>query len=116
MQSPQVGALFETLVLSEIVKCAMNFGKNWKIAFWRTREGEEVDFIIENEKGAILAIDAKLGIQGVETIKIPPGIARAFPSLKQMTIVSYDGRKQLLSKDCLQVPLSLLTEYLLEIL
>ena len=31
LTSPQAGALFETLVLSEIVKCLMNFGKNWKV-------------------------------------------------------------------------------------
>jgi predicted AAA+ superfamily ATPase len=113
MQSPQAGLLFETLVLSEIVKCSMNFGKNWKIAMWRTKDGEEVDFIIENERGEILALDAKLGISGVDPIKIPPVLAKTFPKLKQMIIVSYDGKQALLSRDCLQLPISELTQFLL---
>ena len=39
LTSPQIGALFETLVLSEIVKCTMNFGLNWKVSLWRTKDG-----------------------------------------------------------------------------
>lgn len=113
MKSPQAGALFETLVLSEIVKCKLNFGKNWKISMWRTKEGEEVDFIIENEKGDILALDAKLSIMGISPIKIPSGIRKVFPSLKEIIIVSYDGKKQMLSKECLQLPVKELTEFLL---
>ncbi len=111
--SPQAGALFETLVLSEIVKCNLNFGKNWKISMWRTKEGEEVDFIIENNKGDILALDAKLGIMGVDPIKIPLSLNRTFSHLKQIVVVSYDGKKLQLSKECLQVPLKGLTEFLL---
>lgn len=113
LQSPQAGALFETLVLSEIVKCKLNFGKNWKIAMWRTKEGEEVDFIIENEKGDLLALDSKLGILGVDPIKIPRSLAKTFPKLDRMIIVSYGGKKMSLSRECLHVPLSDLTEFLL---
>lgn len=115
IQSPQAGALFETLVLSEIVKFLSNFGKNWKLGMWRTKEGEEVDFIIETEKGEVLALDAKLGIHGVEPVKIPPGLAKAFPQLDQIIVVSYNGRKSSLSKNCLQVSISELTEFLLSI-
>ncbi|MCE2983122.1 MAG: ATP-binding protein [Parachlamydia sp.] len=114
IQSPQAGALFETLVLSEIVKCKMNFGKNWKISMWRTKEGEEVDFLLENEKGDLLALDAKLGIMGVDPIKIPSNLAKTFPQLKEIIIVSYDGQSLRLSKECHQIPLKNLTEYLLQ--
>ena len=113
MQSPQAGSLFETLVLAEIVKCIMNFGKNWKIAMWRTKEGEEVDFILENEKGDYLALDAKLGIHGIQPMKIPTGLLKTFPSINKMIIISYNGKKLWLSKDCLQLPLSELTDFLL---
>ncbi|MBA2369610.1 MAG: ATP-binding protein [Candidatus Protochlamydia sp.] len=113
MKSPQAGALFETLVLSEIVKCNQNFAKNWKISMWRTKEGVEVDFIIENAKGDILALDAKLGIMGVDPIKIPISLTRTFPQLKQMVVVSYGGKKLMLSKECLQVPINDLTDFLL---
>jgi len=68
---------------------------------------------IENEKGDILALDAKLGIMGVEPIKIPASLSRTFPNLKQIVVVSYDGKKLMLSKECIQVPIKELTEYLI---
>lgn len=111
--SPQAGALFETLVLGEIVRCIQNFGLYWKLSFWRTKEGEEVDFIIQNEKGQLLALDAKLGIAGVEPIKIPKSLKETYPQVDKIIIVSYDGKKMHLSKDCLQVPISELTQFLL---
>lgn len=114
LASPQAGALFETLVLAEIIKCKMNFGKNWKVAHWRTKEGEEVDFIIENSKGEILALDAKLSIHGADPVSLPPAISKTFPNLKQMNLVTFGGKKLRLSKECLQVPLDELTDFLLE--
>jgi len=113
LSSPQAGPLFETLVLAEIVKFIRNFGKNWKVSMWRTKEGEEVDFIIENESGEILAIDAKLGIHNVDPIKIPNSLLATFPQMKQIIIVTYGGRELWLSKNCLQVPISQLTQFLL---
>lgn len=113
VKSPQAGALFETLVLCEIVKCNLNFDKNWKISMWRTKEGEEVDFIIENGKGDVLALDAKLGMMGIDPIKIPLSLSQTFPHLKTIVVVSYGGKKLMLSKECLQVPLKDLTEFLL---
>ncbi len=112
LTSPQAGALFETLVLGELVKCITNFGKNWKLSMWRTKDGEEVDFIIDNGQGRFLAIDAKLGIHGTDAIKIPPNLLKAV-SLDQIIVVTYGGKKMQLSKDCLQLPICDLTEYLL---
>ncbi len=113
LQSPQAGHLFETLVLAEIVKCSTNFGYHWKISVWRTKEGEEVDFIIENEKGDILAMDAKLGIHSVDPIKVPASLAKTFPKLKEIIVVTYDGKKLKLSKECSQLPITELTPFLL---
>lgn len=113
LASPQAGALFETLVLNEIVKCGTNFGKNWKIALWRTKDGEEVDFIVENSKGEILALDAKLSMHGAEPVSLPPVLSKTFPYLKQMTLVTFGGSKHWLSKDCLQIPLIELNDFLL---
>jgi predicted AAA+ superfamily ATPase len=113
LTSPQAGALFETLVLAEIVKCIINFEKNWRVFLWRTKDGEEVDFLIQNDQGEILAIDAKLGIHGVEPVPIPKGLSKIFPNLKHMTVVTFDGKKLWLSKTCLQLPISDLTQHLL---
>ncbi|HVZ33432.1 MAG TPA: hypothetical protein VG963_13460 [Polyangiaceae bacterium] len=44
-----------------------------------TKEGEEVDFLLELQPGASprwLAIEAKLGIQNVEPLAIPPALSR----------------------------------------
>ncbi len=114
LASPQAGALFETLVLSEIVKCTTNFGKNWKVSLWRTKDGEEVDFILENSQGKILALEAKLSIHGAEPVSLPPTLSHTFPNLKEVTLVTFGGKKHWLSKDCLQVPLAELTGFLLE--
>jgi predicted AAA+ superfamily ATPase len=114
LASPQAGSLFETLVLSEIVKCITNFGKNWKVALWRTKDGEEVDFILENSQGERLALEAKLSIHGAEPVPLPPALSKTFPTLKQMTLVTFDGKKRWLSKNCLQIPLADLTDFLLE--
>jgi uncharacterized protein len=113
LASPQAGALFETLVLSEIVKCILNFGKNWKVYLWRTKEGEEIDFIIDNGKGEILAIDAKLSIHGAQPITIPTSLSKTFPNLKHTILVTYNGHELWLSKTCLQIPASALTNWLL---
>lgn len=67
---------------------------------WRTKEGD------------VPALDAKLGIYGVEPIKIPPGLAKTF-MLKQIVLVSYEGKKLTCNQDCIQIPISSLTEYLL---
>jgi uncharacterized protein len=112
LASPQAGLLFETLVLSEIVKCILNFGKNWKLFLWRTKDGEEIDFIIENGQGEILALDAKLSIHGADPLFIPPALSAAFPNLQQMILVICQGEKLWLSRECLQVPVTHLTDFL----
>jgi predicted AAA+ superfamily ATPase len=63
--SPQAGALFETLVLAEIVKFMHNYGKVWELFFWCTKEGEEVDFIIKTGSHTIYAFEVKLSMQAI---------------------------------------------------
>jgi predicted AAA+ superfamily ATPase len=58
MVSPYLGALFENAVICEIVKTQMNFGRDWQISHWRTRDQEEVDFIVQTPS-KILAIECK---------------------------------------------------------
>lgn len=113
LASPQAGALFETLVLCEIVKCILNFDKNWKLSFWRTKDGEEVDFLLDDGKGNILALDAKLGIHGTTSVPIPPILSKTFPQVRELLLVTYGGSKIRLSSSCLQVPVTHLTDYLL---
>lgn len=110
--SPQAGHLFETLVLAEIIKFKNNHAANWNVFAWRTKDGEEVDFIIEKPNGDVLALEAKLGIHSVSPIVIPKSVQKQFPRLKKIGIVSYGGDEKPLSHECFQLPLAKLSEYL----
>jgi predicted AAA+ superfamily ATPase len=54
------GALFETLVVSEILKHQTNRGRGPDCSFWRDQHGREVDCLLE-EGGRTTAIEVKAG-------------------------------------------------------
>lgn len=112
MNSPQAGHMFETLVLSEIIKFKYNFAKDWNVFMWHTKDGEEIDFLLQNAKGDVLALDAKLGIHGVSAIALPSSLKKQFPKLKQLLLVSFGGNIIKLSDSCLQMPITKLADYL----
>jgi len=54
------GALFESLVISELMKKAYNAGKEPHCFFWRNKTGNEVDLLIE-EGSRIIPLEIKSG-------------------------------------------------------
>lgn len=58
-QGPMSGAIFETAVLSEIVRTLTHRGIGPRISFWRTSAGSEVDFLIETGQ-QLIPIEVKL--------------------------------------------------------
>jgi hypothetical protein len=58
-QGPMGGAILETAVLSEIVKCFRHRGEQPRVYFWRTSSGSEVDFLVEAED-RVIPIEVKL--------------------------------------------------------
>jgi len=54
-QETILGSVFETNIFSEIVK---KYGRT-NIHFWRTKTGQEIDFIIEKENSQIFPVEAK---------------------------------------------------------
>ena len=56
---PLGGAIFETAVLSEIIKTSVHRGDEPEVYFWRTSTGSEVDFIL-NVGGRLIPIEVKL--------------------------------------------------------
>jgi hypothetical protein len=56
---PMGGALFETLVLSEILRATYHQGERPRVHFWRTSSGHEVDFLVEWQ-GQLTPIEVKL--------------------------------------------------------
>ena len=111
-QSPQAGHLFETLVCAEIIKCQHNFGKNWQLFYWRTKEDEEIDFILKTQSGTVLALDAKMGIHSVAPIALPPAFKKLFPDVNKIYVVSVGGQRQTLSASCEQIPIAELADFL----
>ncbi|HLD84656.1 MAG TPA: ATP-binding protein [Coxiellaceae bacterium] len=112
MTSPQAGALFETLVFSEIFKFIQNYGKEWRLHLWRTKEGEEIDFLIETAQGQIIALDAKMSVQKTQAISLPASFQKMFPKTKKMILVTFGGNKVQLSETCIAVPIAALHDYL----
>jgi predicted AAA+ superfamily ATPase len=58
---PLRGALFETMVVNELLKNRMNAGLHEPLHFWRDNIGTEVDVILERA-GSIAAIEIKSGL------------------------------------------------------
>ena len=113
-KSPQVGHLFETLVYAEIVKTKQNHGCDWSIFHWRTQDGEEIDFVIQNAQGDILALDTKLGVHSVQLQTLPRSFQKNHPDVKTLYIVSMASERKKLNNHCEQIPLFELKQFLLE--
>ncbi len=58
---PLYGALYENLVISEIVKIFYHSGKRPPIYYWKESNGKEVDCILEKNFNEIIAIEIKGG-------------------------------------------------------
>jgi len=56
---PMGGAIFETAVLSEIMRTLMHRGEDPRVYFWRTSYGSEVDIVVE-AGGKLIPIEGKL--------------------------------------------------------
>ena len=57
---PMGGALFETHVLAEILKRFRHRAREVQVHFWRTRDGREIDFLVETD-GMTYPVEVKLG-------------------------------------------------------
>jgi predicted AAA+ superfamily ATPase len=112
LNSPQAGFLFETLVLAEIVKTKDHFARQWSLYYWRSKEGEEMDFLVFDRHNKCLVLEAKMAIQSVVPVSMPKG--RGFPESGEVVLVTFGGEKQRLTPTCLQIPLQNLADHLLE--
>lgn len=118
LDSPHAGPLFESLVFGEIVRAIDHARLPLAVHLWRTKEGEEVDFVVARTdlgpgaRAAALALDAKLAIQGVRAEPVPPRCAREFPSLRRLHLVTLGGERRALSRECEQVPIAELFDVL----
>lgn len=110
LTSPQQGSLFENLVFSEIFKLNCNYQLGWKIYHWRSREGEEIDFLIEKSPNQLIFIEAKVSSVKVRDLTEFPEVRKVFQKNLPELIVCHQEGEHILNK---QIPLARLKEYLI---
>lgn len=113
LNSPQIGGLFETLVLAEIIKFMRNYQKDWQLYFWRTKDDGEIDFVIETSRNRIFSFEAKYAVQGLpQAISYPTSFKKQFSPKHPLTIVTLGTQKLKLSEECVVLPISQLHDHL----
>ena len=76
MAGPMGGAIFETAVLTEIVKTLADRGEEPRVYFWRTSAGVEVDLVVE-AGNLLVPIEVKLSATPL------PAMGAAIRSLRE---------------------------------
>ena len=111
LTSPQQGHLFENLVFSEIFKLNMNYQLNWTIFHWRSKDGEEIDFLIQQDPQNFLFIEAKVSPNKSKDKKDYPEVKKVFKNNIPPLVFCHQEGERILERN---VPLALLKEYLLK--
>lgn len=112
LTSPQQGGLFENLVFSEIFKLNNNYQLGWQIYHWRSREGEEIDFLIQINPNQFIFIEAKVSSIKVRDVSELPEVRKVFQKNLPQLIVCHQEGEHILNQ---QVPLAQLKDFLLRI-
>lgn len=110
--SQQAGHLFENLVISETIKTRDNFLQDWNVHFWRTKEKEEIDLVIE-EPDRINLIEIKMASSASKSFLVPKEFLDMKKKIRKCVVVG-SGMRGKVDKDTDQIPLSEYCKYLLE--
>ena len=110
---PQAGHLFENLVIAEAIKTKDHFGKTWDMHFWRTKEKEEIDLIVESDKTMTL-IQIKLGSAKGGEFKIPASLNATGKKIRRAFVTAI-GSRGVHAEGIDILPLKNFCDYLLEI-
>ncbi len=113
LSTPQAGHLFENFVVAEAMKTRDHFAKTWDLHFWRTKEKEEIDLIIESD--AVMAlIEIKLGSAKGSDFPVPKTLGATKKKIKR-AFVTATGNRTLHSDQIDIIPVKDFCDYLLEI-
>ncbi len=110
LTSPQQGHLFENLVFSELFKLNQNYALGWEIFHWRSRAGEEVDFLIRMQSSKLIFIEAKVSAHRKIDISLFPEVNKVFKGAPPPLIVCHQEGENVLGQ---HVPIAKLKEYML---
>ncbi len=108
--SPQQGHLFENLVFSEIYKMNINFQRGAEIFFWRSKDGEEVDFLLQFNPRDFIFIEAKVSRGKCKNINLFPEIKKVFKTKIPDQIICHQEGSHILDQN---VPIGNLQDFLL---
>jgi predicted AAA+ superfamily ATPase len=90
------GPLLETFVFSEVMKQAAWLGDGCSIYHYRDKEQDEVDLVVENERGDVVGIEVKSAATvGASDFKGLRKLAAASGKNFKMGVVVYDGETAL---------------------
>ncbi len=110
LTSPQQGHLFENLVFSEIYKMEINYQKGWSIYHWRSRDGEEIDFLLQMNPNEFVFIESKVSPFKSKDHSDFPEVKKIFKNkIPTLLICHQEGENILANK----VPISHLKNVLL---
>jgi hypothetical protein len=84
-KSPFLGALFEGLLASEIVKAQVNAGRRRELYYFRDQQGLEVDFVAPRRGGGVRLVEAKASVTVTPAMAKP--MQRLAAALKQHSSV-----------------------------
>lgn len=104
----KAGNIFESFVVSEILKSYLNAGKSIaSIYYYRDKEKKEIDLIIEQD-GILYPIEIKMSANPVKSMAKNFSVLDQIPEKKRglgVVICQYD-RKLYLSEDVIALPVS----------
>lgn len=86
-QDSPMGSVFETSIFGELVK---KHGRH-SIHFWRTKTHMEIDFVIENNDGTVLPLEAKINFQRFESRAMNSFLKKY--KVKDWRVVGLEGKK-----------------------
>lgn len=110
LTSPQQGHLFENLVFSEIYKLNINYQLGWQVYHWRSRDGEEIDFLIQKDPKNFLFIEAKVSPTKVKDPQSLPEVRKVFGKKEIELLLCHQEGSGPISN---QIPISKLKNFLM---
>lgn len=111
--SPQAGALFENLVFSELTKTRENFLLDWSLFTWRTKDQDEIDFVLRAGRKFAL-IEAKLALHGAKPFALDREAKKVFPPSTLRVVATAQGEIYRLDQETWSVPVGALGSWLRE--
>lgn len=101
----QKGALFEHAVILEIIRRVRALNKNYKICYWRTSAGAEVDCVIDLGASVIpLEIKSSSFVTQSEIKGLKSFLNDYHKIAKKGYVITMGGRKEMLSDNIISIP------------